>query len=162
MNFVRYSCLLALGAAACLAQTVPATITKTSGMVGITQGETARLNLLNPGVAISPASGATTSVSANCSAAVAFFDGAGNNLKSTTVSVPPGQSVGFDLHSDTDLGLAAGDRKEIRAVVTLPAVPGATSTSALAPACKLIPTLEIFDSLTLRTLVVLGRAEVVP
>jgi hypothetical protein len=156
MKFARYTCLLALGAAAGLAQTTTAiAITRTTGMVGIANAQTGRLNLLNPGTTWSGAS-------LVCTAAVSFFDGDGNHLKSTTLSIPPGQSMLFDLHSDADLNLAVGARLEIRAVITQPGVPGATPTSAPTQACPLVPTLEIFDTISGRTLVTLGHAHVVP
>ena len=67
----------------------------------------------------------------------------------------------FTLRSDTDLNLVAGDRREIRATITIP--PAATPTAIVAaPSCKLIPTLEMLDTPSGRTLVILGHVAAVP
>ncbi|HLH40336.1 MAG TPA: hypothetical protein VKX39_14395 [Bryobacteraceae bacterium] len=157
MNFVRYSCLLFAGAALSLAQApVPAVAAvQTTGMVGIADSQTARFNVLNPG-AVAPALGVI------CSATISFLDANNSILKSASVSVTPGKSAFLDLHSDTDLALATGDRAQIRAIVSQPLTPGPTPVAAPQPVCKLIPTLEIFDTVTGRTLVVLGHVTPVP
>jgi hypothetical protein len=93
------------------------------------------------------------------------MDGTGKILKSTTVTVIPGQSALFDLFSDADLSLALDTRTEIRAVILPPPVIPVVSTSStpMQPAtCALVGTLEIFDSLTKRTQAVLGRFHDVP
>lgn len=159
LKYVRSTCvLLALGAWTLSAQVTPGLQTvRTTGMVGIADAQTAQLNLLNPGV-LPPAVGMI------CKAAVSFVDANGTVLKSTSLTVIPGQSMSFSLRSDTDLNLVAGDRREIRATISIPAIvtPVATSTSAVAPSCKVIPTLELFDTVSGRTLVVLGHAAMVP
>jgi hypothetical protein len=149
--------MLALTATALAAQSTPALpAVQTTPMIGLADGEVARLNLLNPGV-LAPATGIT------CSVAVSFQDATGTVLKTGSLTVPPGTSMSFDLLSNVDLGLAYSDRREIRALIATPAVtPVAASSTTAPPACKLIPTLEIFDSTTGRTLAVLGRAETVP
>jgi len=125
-------------------------------MVGIADAQTAQLNLLNPGVE-APATGVI------CTAAVSFVDAAGTVLKTATVTAAPGTSTSFILRSDVDLQLVAGDRREIRATISIPAVPPPTATAgSTAPACHLIPTLEILDTVSGRTLVVLGRVKTVP
>jgi hypothetical protein len=156
-------CVFTLTAAGVFAQvvTTPA-VTRTTGMIGLAEGQTARLNVLNPGVGPSVTA---TAVAITCSAVVEFMDGTGKVLKSTTVSVAPGQSQPFDLFSDADLSLAMDTRTEIRAVITPPAVIPVISTSStpMQPAaCTLIGTLEIFDSLTKRTQAVLGGMHDVP
>jgi len=85
-------------------------------------------------------------------------------LKSTTLSVVPGKSMAFILRSDIDLHLVAGDRREIRATITIPAIPPPTAitSSPAISACHLIPTLEILDTISGRTLVVLGHVETIP
>lgn len=97
-----------------------------------------------------------------CSAAVSFVDGNGVVLKTGSLSIAPGKSMSFDI-TDVELAIIYGYRRELRALISTPAVtPIATSSAAAPPACKLIPTLEIFDDATGRTLVALGRAETVP
>ena len=92
------------------------------------------------------------------------MDDSGTVLKATTLTVPPGQSKAFQLHSDTDLNLVvAGDRREIRAVITIPPfAPASGATIPTPPACKLVATLEIFDTISGRTLVTLGHVVKIP
>jgi hypothetical protein len=152
-HYARLMCVLALGAMALLAQVTPTNTLQTTAMVGIAEGQTARLNLLNPGVQ-APAVGVI------CTAAVEYLDDSGAVLKTASVTVTPGKSVGVDLQSDTDLSLATGARREIRAAIAIPTIPPPTTTTggSAVPTCKLIPTLEIFDSVSGRTEAVLGRA----
>ena len=153
LHTARLTCVLALGAIALAAQTIPVDTVQTTAMVGIAAGQTARLNLLNPGV-LPPALGVV------CTAAVTYYDGAGTVLKTASVAVAPGTSMWVDLHSDTDLSLAPNMRKEIRATIAEPIVPPppTASTSTTTPsACKLIPNLEIFDSITGRTEAIVGK-----
>src|ERR1700683_545491 len=103
LKYVHSTCvLMALSAVALSAQGAPGSQTvQTTGMVGIADAQTAQLNLLNPGV-LAPAVGMI------CKATVSFVDAGGTVLKSTTLTVIPGQSVSFSLRSDTDLNLVAG------------------------------------------------------
>jgi hypothetical protein len=134
------------------APNMPVTDTRTSGAVGIAQGQTGRVNVLRPDEK------ATTV----CSAVLTYFDGAGKQLKSATVTVAPGTVGYLDLFSDTDLALATDQRKQIRVTVAVPVtapVAASTSSSTTAkpvPVCRLIPTLEIFDEITGRTSVIAG------
>ena len=152
----RLMCVLAVGAMSLAAQVVPADTVKTTAMVGIATGETARLNLLNPGVVPVPA-GLT------CTAAVTFYDGAGAVRKTATVTIAPGTDGYVDLHSDTDLALPAATRIEIRATFAIPTIlpPGAAAGTAPTPACQLVANLEIFDNITLRTEAVVGKVETI-
>ena len=158
LKYFNSTCaLMALSAFALNAQVTTATQTiLTTGMVGIADAQTAQLNLLNPGVL--PGASAVA-----CTAAVSFVDASGIVLKSASLTVLPGQSMSFSLRSDTDLNLVAGDRREIRATISSPAItPVATASAALIAACILIPTLEMIDTVSGRTLVVLGHAATVP
>jgi hypothetical protein len=159
LKYTPLACALALSALALPAQPIAvASTVKTTAMIGLAQGQTAQLNLLNPGVQ-APATGVI------CTAAVSYFDAAGTLLKSSTISIAPGKSGSTDLSGDTDLNIAVGARREIRAQISIPAVPPPASTGAtpiVVAACKLIPTLEIFDSVSGRTLVTLGRVEAIP
>ena len=145
----------AFAAAGLYAQTVttpPAQVTLTSGMVGIAEGQTAQLNALNPGAA------------ENCSGLLTFLGEDGKTLKSATVTVAAGTAQHIDLDSVLDLALAVNARKEIRATVTIPPIPppAATSSTAVTPVCKLIGTLEIFNTLDGHTLVTLGTVHLLP
>jgi hypothetical protein len=153
--YAQRICVFIVAAAGMYAQTtapnMPVVDTRTSGAVGIAQGQTARFNVLRPNET------ATTA----CSAVLTYFDGAGTQLKTATVTVEPGTVGYLDLFSDTDLALAIDQRKQIRVTVAVPvAAPTASSSiikTKVVPICRLIPTLEIFDEVTGRTSVVLGR-----
>lgn len=151
--FAQKMCVFAIASIGLFAQstpTAPAPETRTSGMIGVTDGQVARVNVLNPGVA-APAVGVV------CTATLRFFDGAGALLKAGPVVVLPGQSQSLDVFGDKDLSLTGTARREIRATITIPAVvPVSTATSTPPPACALIGTLEIFDEASGKTLVVLG------
>jgi hypothetical protein len=155
LKHVRYWCALSATALVLSAQTASVGPgIRTFGMVGLAEGQTAQLNLLNPGVA-APAVGVI------CSAVVAFLDGNGTVLKTGSVSVAPGKSAAFDLRADADLALSVDQRRDIRATIMIPGPVPVASSAAPAPACKLFPTLEIFDTVSGRTLVTLGHTEAI-
>jgi hypothetical protein len=133
------------------APNIPVTHTRTSGVVGLAQGQTARFNVLRPNE--------NEPATVPCAAVLTYFDGAGKQLKSSTVTVAPGTVGYLNLDSDIDLALPVSQWKQIRVTVTVPLVPPPASSSTAVkpiPICRLIPTLEIFDELTGRTTVVLG------
>lgn len=150
-----FSIILAAGIAG--AQQMPSSpvavaSTETSGMIGITAGQTARLNSLNPGVPAPFATGAL------CYVQVSFQDDQGNVLKTAQVTVAPGKSM------PVDLPMANPGRTEIRAIITFTqptplanptAVPTSRAALAMPFVCPLVPTLEIFDTTTSATLAVL-------
>ncbi len=127
--------------------------THTSGMVGVAQGQTARINVLN-------AASATSTPPLACVASLTYYDATGAKLKSATVSVAPGAAGHLDLFSDVDLALPVNQRKDIRATFVILAVPtpvaSSTTTTPVAPACNLIGNVEIVDEITGRTEVVIG------
>jgi hypothetical protein len=154
LNHAKRICVFVFVAAGSYAQTaaanIPVTDTRTSGAVGIAQGQTARFNVLRPNEA----------ATATCSAMLTYFDGTGKQLKTSTITVAPGTLGYLDLFSDTDLALALDQRKQIRVTVSVPVeTPPSSSpstTTKAVPVCRLIPTLEILDEVTGRTSVVLG------
>jgi hypothetical protein len=155
-TFAQRMCVFTFAAIGLFAQAIPAQETYTFGMIGVAEGQTGRLNVLNPGVA-PPATGLV------CSALLTFLDAKGNTIKSEVVSVPPQQSMSYDLFSDRDLALVTNERVEIRATITIPPIlPPVSSTAPASAPCKLIKTLEVFDSLTGRTQALLDRAHLVP
>jgi hypothetical protein len=129
--------VFACAAAGLFAQTptpvVP--LLSTTGVIGAAEGQIARLNVLNPGV-VPPATGAV------CSAQISFVGENGNVIKTSMVSINPGNTAAIALDGDIELKLIAAERKEIRATI--------------ASSCKLIGTVEIFDKFTGRTQAVLG------
>ncbi len=111
------------------------------GMVGIAEGQTARLNLVNLGIPT-----ATGLPPGPCRAHLKFFDGDGNLLASRPVDLKPGEAAFLDFVpsfvppvNGTDL---APLRAEIRGAVR-------PDDDLLAPPCK--ATVEIFDNATGRT-----------
>jgi len=158
-KFAQGICVCALAAIGLYAQTTPIApvqVTLTSGVVGIAEGQTAQLNALNPGIA-PPATGVI------CSGLLTLLDANGKVLKSGLVSVTPGTSAHIAIDSDKDLALLADERRDIRATITIPPVPPpAGSTTPVTPVCKLIGTLEIFNTLDGRTQVTLGTVHLIP
>jgi hypothetical protein len=157
-NALRIS-VFAVAVTGAIAQTTTpvATVeTRTTGVVGIAAGQTARFNVLNAGINVS-----ATPIA--CAAVLNYFDAAGALLKSATVTVAPGTAGYLDLFSIADLSLAVDQRRQIRATFTVPfAVPSATATSTTPlAACKLIGTLEVFDAITGRSQVILGGTHLV-
>jgi len=155
MKYIQLACAFAVSAWSLSAQAVSPDV-ETTGMIGIADAQTAQLNLLNPGV-LPPALGVV------CTAAVSFVNATGTVLKSTTLTIPPGQSMSVSIRSvDTPLNLLPGEHVEIRATITTPGIFPPTATSTGVPACKLIPTLEMLDTSSGRTLVVLGHVVTLP
>ena len=153
LNYAQRIFVFTLAATGLYAQStapnMPVTDTRTSGAVEIAQGQVARFNVLRP----------NETATATCSAVLTYFDGAGAQLKTSTVTVAPGTVGYLDLFSDLDLALPADQHKQIRVTVAVPvATPSSSSSTTVkaVPVCRLIPTLEIFDELTGRASVVLG------
>lgn len=125
--------------------------TTTTGMVGLVNGQTARLSVLNLNPAITPSNGAP--VPANCNVELQFFDSAGNAVgpsKVVTDFVPQSATIlDADRLTLNPPGVAATLRAQIRGVVTvnppLPtAIPGPGN-------CSVMVTLEIIDNATQST-----------
>jgi hypothetical protein len=114
---------------------------RTTGVVGITQGESARLNVLYP-TAPAPI------LQPNCTVALNIADDQGKILKSSGLQpILPGKTLWLDLNADTDLTTAV--RTQIHG-------------STISPACNLVTTLEIVDNATQRTVVVVGSEPTFP
>src|SRR5277367_16576 len=119
----KFALSMFLIAAGASAQTV-----YTFGMVGVAEGQIARVNVLNPGEA-------QAAVGVVCAAQLTFIDGAGVVLKTSSVSVSPGKESFLDLFADTDLALPVNERRQIRATITISPVvvppPSTTTTTAV-------------------------------
>ena len=108
------------------------------GMVGLAEGQTARLNLVNLGTTNPLPPGP-------CRALLQFFDGAGNPLAGKVVTLKPGEADFLDYAASftpTNGDVVGPMRAEIRGAIN-------TETGLLAPPCR--TTLEIFDNATGRT-----------
>ena len=113
----------------------------TTGMVGMTPGQTARLNVLYPTV---PAPLALI----NCAATLTLFDDQGNVLKTASFAqLIPGRPVSISANGDTDLPTQT--RTEVY---------GLSFTSG----CSLVSTLEIIDNATQKTVVTVMGQETYP
>jgi len=132
----------------------PVDVTRSTGIVGIAEGQTAQLNALNPAIS-----------GANCNGVVNIIAGDGTILKTNPVNVAPGTSQPTMIDSVKDLSLTAGERREIRATISIAAAAPTTTGSSdtpLKPVCRLIGTLEIFTTSDGHTLVTLGTDHEVP
>jgi hypothetical protein len=126
-----------------------------TGMVGLAPGQTARLNLVNVGVA--------SASPLPCVLLLAFLDSNSKLLKQTLVSLKPGQAAFLDLPSDDAGGTVAENGPKIESAQRVP-IRGIGYNPLLAPgsaipqplSCNLVPTLELFDTDTGRTVAILG------
>lgn len=115
---------------------------RTSGVVGVASGQTARLNVVYP-TAPAPI------LQVLCSAILAIADDQGKILKSDNISqLIAGRSASLDLNADTDL--AGSPRTQIHGVSIAPT------------GCNLVATLEIIDNATQKTVVVVGSEPTYP
>jgi hypothetical protein len=125
-------------------------------MVGIASGQTARLNALNLAAA-DPAN------PTSCGVTLQFLDTQANILKQVTVNLLPGNATSLDLNQ-TELQTTV-TRSEIRAVVLFGYVGGANPPGPVVQktACGfIVPSLEIFDSSTGITNVILVAHKQLP
>jgi hypothetical protein len=131
----------------------------TFGMVGIVQGQTARLNVVNPSQEPNPPQ-------FPCKVGLAFLDSDGGSLKTLALdSLEPGHAAYLDL--DWSEIPDATNRVEIRGTVTPMLVPPATTPPSPPPltpgnvfpkflSCTVLPTVEVFDNDTNKTTVILA------
>lgn len=137
------------------AQTVPSStpgFAVTTGIVGVTSTQTARLNVLN----LHPVIPGVTAVL--CPATLEFYDDAGALLKQLTVTtIAPGAAASL-VFKPTVPSTAVSARAQIRAVVLTPSTsvynPGTGSGPMPAPfmpvsmGCSVMASLEIIDDST--------------
>jgi hypothetical protein len=126
--------------------------TKVLGVVGLTFGQTARLNVLYP------APPAPVALAIRCTASLSILDSTGKVLRSAPVFINPGSSQSLDFNLDT-APTPTDSRLEVYARVTSPASELASANPVALPACNLIPTLELLDNATKKTILVLSNAE---
>ena len=138
--------------------TTPVAIPSTEfrfGMLGLTAGQTARLNVVNVGVA--------TGTPLPCVLALAFLDSNSKILKQTFVSLKSGQSALLDLAGNEAGNASAQNGHKTDSAQRVP-IRGIGYNPLLAPgsaipqplSCNLVPTLELFDTDTGRTVAILG------
>ena len=135
----------------------------TFGMVGLSTGQTARLNVFALPV------GGPIIAGASCQVTFDFYDASGKSVKTGTATVAQGAAVHFDMLR-TEVDSLAG-RSEIRgtvrsafvnpSAVPMPGTPG-TPITPVYGFCSILPTLEIFDTSTGQTTVVLQQTTPLP
>ena len=129
----------------------------TFGLVGLSTGQTARLNVFALPV------GGPIIAGASCQVTFDFYNEAGKSVKSGTASVAQGGATHFDMLR-TEVDSQAG-RSEIRGTVRTAFVnPSAVGTpiTPISAFCSVLPTLEIFDSTSGQTTVVLQQTTALP
>ena len=124
----------------------------TFGMVGLGTSQTARLNAFALPV------GGPILAGASCQVTFDFYNEAGKSVKTGTATVAQGGSVHFDmLRTEVDSLTGISEiRGTVRAAFVSPSAvltPGALVSGF----CSVLPTMEIFDSLSGQTTVVLQQ-----
>ena len=126
--------------------------TFTTGMIGFTTNQTARLNVLNLNAV--PATSSATQT-ANCTVELQFYDEKNNLQKQSVVpNFAPGMSTSLDLLRSAVTSPATALRAEIRGVVVVNPSPSPVASPAAVGPCGVLTTLEIFDSTTGSTVAV--------
>ena len=119
-------------------------------VVGVAVGQTARINVLNEAVASRPLPGQDGSVALPCRVTLQFFGAEGELLKERAIDDFGAGKIAF-------LDLGPGDRPEkaartpVRAVVQWGYAGGANPPAGTAEACQVVPNMEIYDTETGKT-----------
>ena len=117
----------------------------TTGMIGFTTNQTARLNVLNMNPTQSVVAAGST-VPANCTVELQFFDSKGTMISQTVVSnFAPSTATSLDLARST-IASATPARAEIRGVVIVNPSPTPVGSPAPVGYCSVFTTLEVFDA----------------
>ena len=127
----------------------------TTGMVGFTVNQTARLNVLNLNSVpvlypTATTSTTTTTSTANCTVELQFYDNKGALVQQFVVpNFAPGAATSFDLPRTGGTSETAA-RAEIRGVVVVnpPTSVASLASPAAVGYCTVFTTLEVFDSTT--------------
>jgi hypothetical protein len=124
----------------------------TFGMVGLGTSQTARLNAFALPV------GGPIIAGASCQVTFDFYNEAGKSVKTGTATVAQGGSVHFDmLRTEVDSLTGISEiRGTVRAAFVSPSAV-LTPGTLVSGFCSVLPTMEIFDSLSGQTTVVLQQ-----
>ena len=125
----------------------------TFGMVGIIDGQSARLNAL-----LLPTGGPLVA-GGSCQVTFTFLNDQGATIASATMPATQNQAVHFDF---PPLPTAATTRTEIRGTVQVAFTVTPGSTAAAGRACAIIPTMEVFNATTGQTDLVLENPHALP
>ena len=122
----------------------------TTGMVGLTTNQTARLSVLN--LNSTSTSTSTTTSPNNCTVELQFFDPQNKSLKQAIVpNFVPQTATTLDL-TRTEITAQTAARAEIRGVVTVNG-PTPIASPAIPGYCTVFTTLQVFDATTGSTVV---------
>ena len=126
-------------------------------MVGIATGQTVRLNALNLGTG-------SAAPDARCNVTLQFLDVNGQVLKQTVTTIRPGRAVFLDLRSGSEELPQNEARVPIRAALLFGYFGGAPPGRGAMQAfdCNIVPSLEMFDTETKQTSVVLTATKPLP
>ncbi len=114
----------------------------TTGMIGFTTNQTARINVLN----LNPVPATGTTQPANCIVEMQFFDDKNNLLKQAVVpNFAPSTTTSLDVTRATVTSETAA-RAEIRGVVVVNPTPTPVESPAPTGFCTVMTTLEVFDN----------------
>ena len=131
-------------------------------LIGIGPGETARLNVLNHNLGPSAAGPEEGSPPPTCQIALRFYDINGQLLKERLQSVDPGKATFLDL-ARSDLP-GSDTRVPVRAVLNFGYRGGANPPVGILQrsVCNIFPSLEVFESDTKKTRVIITDARPLP
>jgi hypothetical protein len=116
----------------------------TTGMLGFTTSQTARINVLN----LNPVPATATAQPRNCIVELQFFDDKNNLVKQSVVpNFAPATAASLDLTRATVTSETAA-RAEIRGVVVINPTPTPVGSPAPTGFCTVMTTLEVFDNTT--------------
>jgi hypothetical protein len=126
------------------------------GMIGITQGQTVRVNVVNT---LPPPTG--DSQPQICRVVLTFLDAEGRGVRSRDGSIirrafdlEPGRAAFLDLNADHLQNLPAGDRFELRVAVIHPPVNFDRCPSW---SDSIVPSVEVFNNVNGRTVIFVGN-----
>jgi hypothetical protein len=122
----------------------------TFGMVGMANGQSARINALElPG-------GGPLVQGGSCQVTFTFYDDQGNNLATKTLPAVQNQSIHLDYTPTSTTPLEI--RGTVQAMFTV--TPGAST--AAPSSCSVVPTMEIYDSTSGQTMLLLETTRALP
>ena len=136
--------------------------TMTTGMIGFTPNQTARLSVLN----LNPVS-TTNPPQPNCTVELQFFDPNNNSLKQSVVpNFAPQTATSLDLTAPPQAIASLNpsltpQRLQIRGAVTVNPTPTVVMNPSVAGYCAVMVTLEIFDNITGNTVALTTDTRVV-
>ena len=130
----------------------------TTGMVGLTTNQTARLSVLNLNSTSTTTASLTPPI--NCTVELQFFDAQNKSLKQSLVlNFAPQTATTLDL-TRAAITTQTGNRAEIRGAVTVNPASTPVAGAATPGYCSVFTTLQIFDETTGSTVVLTSDTRV--